>query len=266
MTLPPMARHQIGSTMVAKHGGRARFMVRIHGSGNCSVAVGDFKVLRVSSALTNVIRTNVTDVRVKDMSSSKKYEAGKDFELVNPDPAVCQSGGQYTVDCNNGMDCDLTRMYGAESNRNGRYQVQWKAKPVPKLLLVSYDFLPSNVNEGSFDHHPSCFAEPLWADTVCAAVNDTMHSFNSTQLMMSFDEIWGFNRDSRSQALNLSNGAAMARAINIVQRCMDAALPSLPGALGEAHAWIWDDMVNPFHTGGRDYEQFSYGGKISPGR
>ena len=80
-----------------------------------------------------------------------------------------------------------------------------------------------------------------------------MQSFGTTQMMFSFDEIWGMNRDSRSQALNLTNGESLARAINIVQNCMVVAA----GGEKDVHAWVWDDMVNPFHTGGRDYEQAS---------
>ena len=48
-------------------------------------------------------------------------------------------------------------------------------------------------------------------------------------------------------------GESLARAINIVQNCMVAAA----GGEKDVHAWVWDDMVNPYHTGGRDYEQAS---------
>ena len=241
---------QMGSTMVAKDAQKAAIIVRIHGSGNCSLLVGGFSVLRMNSALTNIIRTNATDVRVAGL------ERGKDFTVVDPDPRKCHSGGQFTVGCNNGFDCDLVAMYGQRNNTAGRYQIRLHgevASLADKDFLVSFDFLPSNVNEGSFDHHPSCFAEPLWADLLCAAVNDTMQSFGATQMMFSFDEIWGMNRDSRSQALNLTNGESLARAINIVQNCMVTAA----GGEKDVHAWVWDDMVNPYHTGGRDYEQAS---------
>ena len=78
----------------------------------------------------------------------------------------------------------------------------------------------------------------------------TMRTLKVKRLMFGFDEMHGFNRDSRSRAQGRSNAESLAYAINKLQGAMAAEDPT-------ARAMVWADMLCPFHNGGRpQYQQY----------
>ena len=79
----------------------------------------------------------------------------------------------------------------------------------------------------------------------------TMRTLGCKRIMFGFDEMHGFNKDSRSRALGRSNAETLAYTINKLQTFMEKEDPA-------SRAMIWADMLCPFHNGGRPhYQQYS---------
>ena len=66
-------------------------------------------------------------------------------------------------------------------------------------------------------------------------------------------EMHGFNRDSRSRRLNLTNAQVLAKAMNALQASMTAVDP-------KARSLFWGDMLSPWHNGARPGYQLGSGG------
>ena len=89
---------------------------------------------------------------------------------------------------------------------------------------------------------------------VVATTQDwTHHRLGYRKAFFGFDELHGFNRDSRSRRANRSNADALAYAINRLQASLMRNDPA-------ARALVWGDMLNPWHNGARpQYQQWSGG-------
>lgn len=89
---------------------------------------------------------------------------------------------------------------------------------------------------------------------VVATTQDwTHHRLGYRKAFFGFDELHGFNRDSRSRRANRSNADALAYAINRLQASLRRNDPA-------ARALVWGDMLNPWHNGARpQYQQWSGG-------
>ena len=83
----------------------------------------------------------------------------------------------------------------------------------------------------------------------CGTCGDDAHPLAGS-LMASEDEVWGINRDSRAQRLGLSNAELFAHHTNKLQACVVSIGAEL-GYKKDAFLFVWDDMLNPAHTGGR---------------
>jgi hypothetical protein len=77
---------------------------------------------------------------------------------------------------------------------------------------------------------------------------DDARTLGSKRIFFGFDEMHGFNRDSRSKALGKGNFESLAFAINRLQGFMHQEDPT-------ARAMVWADMLCPFHNGGRPHYQ-----------
>ena len=75
---------------------------------------------------------------------------------------------------------------------------------------------------------------PLTA--VSQVIKWTMKRFNVSRIFFGFDEMHGFNRDSRSRKLNKTNAQGLATAMNALQASMTTHNP-------EARAMFWGDML-----------------------
>jgi hypothetical protein len=121
-------------------------------------------------------------------------------------------------------------------------------------LRLSMDVLGGYVGDIGDGSHLISFAEPLYFDWMEQVVNFTMTVLNKpSKIFFGFDEMHGFNRDSRSRALGLSNAELLARTMNTLQGFVRAVDPA-------AQAMFWADMLCPFHNGGRSAYQQSSGG------
>jgi hypothetical protein len=152
--------------------------------------VDDIRIRRISNKLRNVILTDATDVRIFDAETEEKYIEGIDYIV-------------------NGKDTPLPNTYTKlsdpfKSQNNPRIlEVEWlNNSEIPEEVLVSYDMLITpyrSKNSGTFRH--VSMGEPL----VYKLFEEKMiqplfiHSgYNMDEIVLPFDEIRSFNRDSRN--------------------------------------------------------------------
>ena len=107
-----------------------------------------------------------------------------------------------------------------------------------------------NVGDGS---HCNSYGDPGYNQAMRKVIDYVVEQFNVTKAFFGFDELHGFNRDSRSRRTGQSNAEVLAKAVNGLQSMFAAAQPG-------ARAMVWSDMMNPWHNGARpEYEQYSGG-------
>lgn len=203
-------------------------------------AIADVQILRLNSALVNVVRTASSDINVTSEDGSIMYEAGKDFDIQNaPLP-------------NQAHEEDLVAAFA----KNNTYKVRMLPDGRLKLgqsVRLSLDVLGGLVGQVGDGAHMNSFAEPLYFEWMQKVIQFTMRTLGCRRIMFGFDEMHGFNRDSRSRALGRSNAETLAFTINRLQTLMEKENPA-------SRAMVWADMLCPFHNGGRPhYQQYSGG-------
>ena len=111
--------------------------------------IADFKLVKLNSALVNVIRTNASDVTIIDTTSAAKFKLGVDFDVVNaPKPNVAAAS-------------DLVAAW----EQGNRYQIRRRAGgaiAVGQRVFISFDVLGGFVGQVSDGAHCNCFAEPAY--------------------------------------------------------------------------------------------------------
>ena len=204
----------------------------------CTWYVAKVSVLRLGSALINVMRTNDTDVQVVDASSGQQFELGRDYQVDNP-----PMPNQAAVNGNPGGDSpNLMTNYqlGSEYRYRLRRLSSGRISDTTRLN-VSFDVLPGILGEGGDGHFPVSLAESMVEEYWCDAARAVMTLTRSPAVMASEDEVWGINRDSRAQRLGLSNAELFAHHTNKLQACV----VSIGAELGyekDAFLFVWDDM------------------------
>ena len=230
----PMKSHAFTSvsfTYIApSHAATATVMTNIPpgSGGGCTWWLTDVRVLRASSALVNILRTNATDVTLTGPGAAA-YEAGKDFEIVDP------TAWTLTADA-----VDLVAAYDAGQQTRIRALPGGRLRPGMRVN-VSFDFLPGIVRQVTSPH---AFAEPLYYEVVARTIASAYEAFGISEVFLDHDEIWGFNRDSRSIRKGLSNADALAAEMNKLRDIAKTVNPDMT-------VMFWDDMLNPDHTGNR---------------
>ena len=210
--------------------GTAYVLGWIDGNMTGTFAIADIKILRLNSALVNVIRTNASDVNVTNTGGSVRYAQGADYEVVNAPQK------------NQAKSVDLVAAYEQGNTFQLRRLAGGKITPGQRVR-VSLDVLGGFVGQIGDGSHCNSFAEPLWYSEMSKVVNFTMNALGVKKMFFGFDEMHGFNRDSRSRRLGRSNAETLAHAMNSLQQMMSA-------VDADARAMVWADMITPFHNGG----------------
>ena len=160
------------------------------------------RILKLNAALLNVIRTDSTDINVSDPATGAAFALGRDYTVTAP-PLPNRLGG-----------VDLTAWF----DQHNAYRVQrvpsGRIKPGQRVAL-SYDFIPGYVGPVSDGSQCNSFAEPRFYSLMEEAINFTIDTFGSKLIHFNHDEMHGFNRDSRSRALGLSNAELLAHDMNV---------------------------------------------------
>ena len=212
---------------------------------NCSWSVAHPRILRVNSALLNVLQTNSTDVNVSAAhvaaADGGTYTRNVDFEVVPPTKAKITGG-----------DTDMWALYNKSLANRSAWGYTVRALPGGKLragdeVRVSYDVSAGAVGWGDWTSNPQAFGEAGFYESSCIILAEAIKLARPKHVMTGMDEVRGVNRDSRSRRLGLSNGRIFAHAMNKLAACIHRA--SAENGL-DVKPLFWADMVSPVHNGG----------------
>lgn len=214
------------------------------------LCVGGLSIDRLDGSLRNLIRTNITDVRLRPAraptsrsghlhtSKLEQYTLGKDFSVDAP-PIALPTQGQ----------ANFSSLLPAVIRRNPAGAI-----PVGAKVRLDYDFsCPPTNGKGV---NPACFAEPRWKSGVTEMVAAVAKNFPSRYFFFSgFDEIEGVGRDSRTIQSGLRPWQLLGEAANTLQHILRRVSP-----VDGARAIIWSDEFSIDHNGLLPYYQYWWGG------
>ncbi len=186
----------------------------------------------VNHPLLNVIKGGNCDIQVKSAGSGEIYREGTDYDII-------RGGLEYPYS----SDTLPTKIL---QKKNG------KIKDGDEVL-VSYNYVENKNASWAPWSMPYCPSYEGTYEIMSQAITETINMLHPRYLSIGHDEIRGMNRDSRCIARNLTNAQLLAYDINrlysIVKECDDGVT-----------LFMWADMLNPFHNGGDDNCQTSFGG------
>lgn len=190
----------------------------------------DLKLTRLGGALLNVIQTASTDINVTNLTKTTTYSKGVDYEVIAGNIADWSVDHTATV---------IRRLSTGSISAN-------------QEVLVNYDsaFL---VNGAAF---PYCYSEPRVYDILYRVIDNFLDDPLLKPKYMQvgqYSEVCGINRDSRDRKRNMTNAALLAEDLTKINNRIKAKDPN-------TRLMIWDDMLNPYHNGGNENYQVSYGG------
>ena len=200
-------------------------------TGAVEMWVDDIKVTDVTNKLSNIITTGSTGLEVWNRARTIKYNKGTDY--------TTETSGSYNY--KNPLIGYITKIK----------RVSTGSIPASSQISVSYDYVVDFTT--SRPEFPS-LADPevlQMFETKFAA--PTMTKLNTEYVYIGLDEIWGMNRDSRSQKLGLENYQLLANFVNNVTKVLKKYNPNVK-------VLMWDDMINPYHNGRLDNFQPRFGG------
>ena len=192
----------------------------------------DISLKRMNGALTNVIRTDSSDIVITNLNKTITYEEGKDYNVIDGEMSYPYSSVHTSTRIERVESGDIV---GGET------------------VLVSYDFVV-NVT-GYWWSHPYCISEPRTYNIMFRVLSDIINDevFKPNYISIGHDEINGINRDSRNKKRNMINAELLAEDINKLNNYIHTIDPDIK-------MMMWDDMLNPWHNGGKEDYQVQYGG------
>ena len=200
------------------------------------VWIDKVNMVRLNGALQNVIRCPTTDFKVASLDKAVVYREGVDYKVING-----QRSKRYD-----------------ESLHPFRIRRLKKGSIIPnQKVLVSYDCLLYWARSHWYNQPPCVSDERLYRDYYYPAIDRVIYSLHPKMINLASDEIRGFNRDSRNKKKRLTNARLFAEWLNKLNRYVKSRDHN-------CRVMIWDDMVSPYHNGGKKDYQLKYGG--SPGK
>ncbi|MBU4305739.1 MAG: family 20 glycosylhydrolase [Candidatus Omnitrophica bacterium] len=199
--------------------------------GYGTVWLDEFKLKRMNGELVNVIRTESSNISITDSAKTKIYTEGKDYRV---------------------FDGEIKHPYFVNYNRPARIERLETGKiNENEPVLISYDFV--------LRFHPAtwmtpyCPSEPRTYKIFFKTVNDIIHLLKPNYIAIGHDDIYGIGRDSRCKKRNMTLDKLLSEDINKLNdyiHTIDSNVKMM----------VWDDMFNPWHTGGKNNFQMHYGG------
>lgn len=193
-------------------------------------------------ALVNVIRTEDSNIEVKDLSKTKLYKENIDYKVIDGSIPYSYSAGDK-LSYSYSMDDKPTKIIRVPSGRiNDGEEV-----------LVSYDYIENKCASWAPWSVPYCLSSQAAYKVVSSAMEDVIKLLNPTYISIGISEIRGMNRDSRCRKRNLTNAQLLAEHINKLYKFIKSIDPNIK-------VIMWDDMINPWHNGGLEDYQVNFGG------
>ena len=199
---------------------------------NAEVWVDDIRLVDANSLLSNVIRTDSTELAVWNSDKTMRYAEGVDYYLTT-------SG---TADYFNIEDGNKTIIHRIETGSIDEFE----------NILVDYDYVItfSPTRYG----YVNLLDPEVYTEYEEKLLIPVLENLDPDYIGLIYDEMWDINRDSRSQAFGLENYQAIAYSINRVSDIIWSHDP-------DVGIMTWDDMISPFHNGWKEDYHVRYGGK-----
>jgi hypothetical protein len=196
--------------------------------------IDDFKIYRINNLLRNVVQTESNPLEVWNIDRSVKYEKNVDYSI--------EQSGEFDFDNPlNGMITNVKRNIGGNiaSNEN---------------VLIDYDYVV-NFQAPFRKEHVTMAEEAVFEFYENKVIKSTFETLNPKYIRFDLGELRGFNRDSRSKKLNLSNYQLYAQYVNKTISLIRKYSPN--------SVIFWnDDMVSELDNGGIEDYQVRYGGQL----
>ncbi len=208
---------------------------------NCEpveIWLDDFELIDVTNKLRNVIKTPSTQLEVWNKQRTVKYREGEDYRIH-------EIGDFNFKNPLEGKKTFIERIEGG------------KIAPESEVK-VDYDFI---VNFQKTRDEYVTLSDPslyYFYENGSGWIKETMEKeYKPEYVFIGMDEITGFNRDSRGKKRGLKNYQLLAEFLNEIIDIIHRYNPN-------AKVLLWDDMLSPFHNGGKEEYQMMYGGQ--PGK
>lgn len=206
----------------------------------------DLKLVRINSALVNVLRTKATDIVITNVSKTKTYVEGIDYELK--DGKMSFLGDDHCYYDIEHIPTKITRLTTGGIGENDQILVNYDSAIqvwTSSICGVRYCISEPRVHKGSNNGK--------W-EGLYAAIDDVFTYLKPKYIFFSgASELKGINRDSRDLKRDLSNAELLAEDISNVVNYVRKKSPN-------TKVIMWDDMLNPWHNGGEEDYQIPYGG------
>ena len=179
----PMGRSSIGKwtklsgTLLGSDAGNGSAYVLgwIDGNTTGTFAIADIRILRLNSALVNVIRTNASDINVTS-DDGVMYQRGVDYLIEDAPKRNVAKGGDLVEAFDTGNVFKLRRLPGGKI-KDG------------ESVLLSMDILGGLVGQIGDGSHCNSFAEPLYYEWMDKVIDFTMDLLHSKKIFFGFDEM-----------------------------------------------------------------------------
>ena len=197
----------------------------------------DLELKRMNGELLNVVRTESSGIEIWDDAKTIRYEENVDFEVVD-------GKMEYPYD-QEGPPTRILRLEGGHIEPD-------------EQVLVSYDSVLA-IKDAPWrcSYSPS---EPRTYAIYFDALSDTTASLDPKYINTEESEIFGMNRDSRSRGRDdgiegpiVGNAKLLAEDIARLNHHIHSQNP-------DVKMMVYDDMLSPWHFGGRDSTQMVFGG------
>ncbi|RKX92841.1 MAG: hypothetical protein DRP84_09365, partial [Spirochaetes bacterium] len=206
----------------------------------------DIELKRMNGSLVNVIRTETSDINITNLDKTITYREGIDYKIIDGDMRYCDygKGDAYPYDFTNRAPSKIKRLEGGRIADG-------------ETVLVSYDFVLQ------FNPFPwkctYCPCEQRTYEILFESLGALVKSPLVTDYIVIGDtEVFGMNRDSRCLKADKTNAELLADDINKIYKFLNSIKPNIK-------ILIYDDMLNPYHFGGRHTLQMVYGGRVKGG-
>lgn len=193
----------------------------------------DISLKRMNGSLTNVIRTDSSDIVITNLYKTTTYLEGIDYNVT---------------------DGEMSYPYRPDHVSTRITRIETGNIAEGETVLIEYDFVV-HIARKAWWSHPCCFSEPRTYNLMFKVLTDVINDevFKPKFINIGHGEIRGMNRDSRSQKRNISNAGLLAEDINKLNDYIHTIDPNI-------RMMMWDDMLNPWHNGGKEDYQVQYYG------
>jgi len=202
---------------------KMRIRINAQGINTMKFWLDDIEIMDLTDKLFNVIKTSDTRLHIFNKERTVEYVENQDYQLI-------ETGDFNVIDPDKGKQTKIKRISTGNIPENGE-------------IRVDYDFIV--VFAGNIWNS---FSDPSFLELYeNSMVKPSMTNLKPEFVFINIDEIADINRDSRSKKRGLENYQVLANFVNKISKIIKSYDSNI-------RIITWDDMYNPFHYGGTDYQ------------